>query len=531
MNQHEIQQIPMDQLTYEQDRIDTGDIDALAKSIKDYGLRFPLLISKNGENKYKIVDGRRRFDACKKLGHLTIPCLEVPENLDKKELALILNTHRLNLNPVEMYNQAKVYIAETGETDPGLMPIEKIRAVAEKLNLDVHQTCRILNIGRMDPQVVIEIISNRLALKYGLLSLKISNAKILKAFIKLCIEERPSTHGAIQWINHSVAAGKEPWRDLSGAIFDTEPCETCRNRGRRDLSLFEDSNVSAKLGSGEEHAYCFDVACFQRKTDFVVKASLSEIKTKLGLHSIRYAQNLKTWEMNRFREISAIDPAKCKNCKKVLFGSQRGDSPEIYCPRECTNAQVKREMTSTVAGEKVSKPGLKDPAKMTAKEKKAILEDRFGLATRKAMVELLLAIHNNQTTEFQPKQVPTDMRRVLFFVGLDARHNPFQELDTSWDIRGKKREEQEKIKTEILAKLDLDGVGKLCLSKAAEHLGSYDRAQITPPMIDKAIAILYGEMFWASKHYAFVVACLSKKAKAMLKDLGAWKPSWYQGPK
>jgi ParB/RepB/Spo0J family partition protein len=277
MNQHETQMIPVDQLTYEQDRIDTGDIIALANSIKDYGLRFPLLVHKIIDGQYKIVDGRRRFDACKKLNHLQVPCLLVPEDLDKKELALILNTHRLNLNPVEMYIQAKAYIKETGKDDPAFMPIEKIKEVAEKLNLDVHQTCRILNIGRMDPRVVEEIGANRLALKYGLISLKIDNQKILKGFLKFCIEERPSTNGALNWINNSVATGKEPWRDLTCASFDTVSCETCRSRGRRDLTLFEDSNASAKIGKGDVHSYCFDVGCFHRKTDEFVKTSLTEI--------------------------------------------------------------------------------------------------------------------------------------------------------------------------------------------------------------------------------------------------------------
>jgi ParB/RepB/Spo0J family partition protein len=530
MNQHEIQQIPMDQLTYEQDRIDTGDIIALAKSIKDYGLRFPLLISKNGENKYKIVDGRRRFDACKKLGHLTIPCLEVPENLDKKELALILNTHRLNLNPVEMYIQAKAYIADTGKTDPSLIPIEKIKEVAEKLNQDVHQTCRILNIGRMDPHVVEEIGANRLALKYGLISLKINNAKILKGFIKYCEEERPSTNGAIEWINSAFSTGKEPWRDLSYADFDTEACEKCRNRGQRDKSLFEDA-VEKKLGKNDQHAYCYDVGCFHRKQDAFVNTSLMEIKTKVGLHGIKYARDLKIWEMNRYQEISAIDPAKCKTCKTVVFGSQRGDNPEIYCPRECPNARVKRESTSAGTSKKAPSAGIKDPAKLTAKEKKALLEDRFGLATRKAMINQLLVINNNQKADFKPNQIPTDNIRVLFFVGLDAHHNPFMEMDASWDLRGKKKEEKERINSEIISKLDIDRVGKLCIGEAAKHLLTYDRAGITPLQIDKAIALLYGMHFWSSKNYERIIEHLSKKAKEMLKDLGVWKPSWYEGPK
>jgi len=50
-------------------RKDLGDIDALARSIKEVGLLHPIVITPNAE----LLAGQRRLEACRRLGWQKIP--------------------------------------------------------------------------------------------------------------------------------------------------------------------------------------------------------------------------------------------------------------------------------------------------------------------------------------------------------------------------------------------------------------------------------------------------------------------------
>jgi ParB/RepB/Spo0J family partition protein len=47
----------------------------LVESIKIEGVRVPVVVEKIGNGKYKLLDGLRRYEACKDLGLKTIPAV------------------------------------------------------------------------------------------------------------------------------------------------------------------------------------------------------------------------------------------------------------------------------------------------------------------------------------------------------------------------------------------------------------------------------------------------------------------------
>lgn len=76
-------------------------IEELAKSIKEYGIIQPIIVEKK-DKYYRIIAGERRWRAAKKAGLEVIPCLIRDENEQKnKEISLIENIQRENLNPIE----------------------------------------------------------------------------------------------------------------------------------------------------------------------------------------------------------------------------------------------------------------------------------------------------------------------------------------------------------------------------------------------------------------------------------------------
>lgn len=505
-----ITHISLTSLKYKADRINQGDINVLAENIKTYGLRQPLLVTAD-DGKYMVVDGGRRLAACKKIGMVNIPCIVLTADEVNEDLSLILNTHRLNLNVVELYRMAAWYVKDELKGDPMALPPEKIKMVAAKLNLDIHATCRVLNIGRLSKEIQEFIASGKLPLRLALLITRIPNKKDQDKFCKQCIEDHPSMREALEYISWQVKHA--PCRDIDEALFDKEECQSCRHKGHRDRSLFEEP-VSEDADENFANN-CWNIKCFDEKTEVAWKQAIKEAKEKLGLTGI--TRKDKYFGGVEHSTVVPANPEKCKTCKQVRLTSKSYKGIFVSCPTTCANIkQTKRSDQET-------KPKKKDPSKFTKQDKIDVLNERFAVAARKTMVE-----HFIDTTHgpefFAKSKTPKNYKRVLFFMGHDACTNPFGELEEY-------HEQLAKGARTIIDNLDLKGLAKLNLHKAADHLYRYDRSGITPEDINQAIELLYGEKNWCATHYDDIAAKLSKRSKSFLKDIKPWRPSWSRAKK
>lgn len=92
------------------------EIDAMALTIKEYGIRQPLTVVKDvdNEDKYQVVSGERRLRAAIQAGLSRVPCVVLPNLQKAEEIAIIENLHRSDLHPIEAaiaYNK----LLETGQ--------------------------------------------------------------------------------------------------------------------------------------------------------------------------------------------------------------------------------------------------------------------------------------------------------------------------------------------------------------------------------------------------------------------------------
>ncbi len=117
---------------------DEKALNELASSIKANGVIMPIVVNKDGEGKYMIIAGERRFRASKIAGQDTIPAI-VKEYDERriKEISLIENLQREDLNPIEAATAMKQLMDDYGLTQEELSErIGKSRsAVANTLRL------------------------------------------------------------------------------------------------------------------------------------------------------------------------------------------------------------------------------------------------------------------------------------------------------------------------------------------------------------------------------------------------------------
>ena len=126
-------------------KFDMEALEELSESIKIYGVIQPIIVTKK-DGFYEIVAGERRWRAAKKAGLNEIPCIvrEDDERINK-EIALIENIQREDLNPIEKAKGFKQLIEEYGMTQAEL---------AEKIGMNRSTVTNCLRILNLDPRVI-----------------------------------------------------------------------------------------------------------------------------------------------------------------------------------------------------------------------------------------------------------------------------------------------------------------------------------------------------------------------------------------
>ncbi|HEY0159279.1 MAG TPA: ParB/RepB/Spo0J family partition protein [Thermoanaerobaculia bacterium] len=80
-----------------------ASIEELSNSVREHGIIQPLVVTKTGDNKYRLIAGERRFRAAQKAELKFVPVVikETMTDSDTLQVALIENIQREDLNPIE----------------------------------------------------------------------------------------------------------------------------------------------------------------------------------------------------------------------------------------------------------------------------------------------------------------------------------------------------------------------------------------------------------------------------------------------
>ena len=152
-----IQEIPVGELDPNPDQprrtFSEESIGQLADSIREQGVLQPLLVAPSGGGRYMIIAGERRFRAGRAAGLATLPC--IVKDIDvirQREIALIENLQREDLNPIEAARGVKALMDQCGYTQ------EKVSARLGKSRPAIANMIRLLQL----PDEVSEMVKDGL---------------------------------------------------------------------------------------------------------------------------------------------------------------------------------------------------------------------------------------------------------------------------------------------------------------------------------------------------------------------------------
>ncbi|EAJ6190790.1 ParB/RepB/Spo0J family partition protein, partial [Campylobacter lari] len=130
---------------------DIQALEELAGSIKEYGLIQPVVVFKKDEFNYILIAGERRFRACKLLEKEQIKAVVLNvDDIKLRELALIENIQRENLNPIELAHSYKELLEIHDITQ------EKLADLIHKSRPQIANTLRLLNLNEQTQNLIIE---------------------------------------------------------------------------------------------------------------------------------------------------------------------------------------------------------------------------------------------------------------------------------------------------------------------------------------------------------------------------------------
>lgn len=178
-------------------KFDETSLEELTASIKEKGILTPITVQKVG-NQFILIAGERRLRASKKAGLKKIPVyiIDVANDAEMVEMALIENIQRENLNPIE---EAEAYIYLNNRFK---FSQEKIAKSVGKKRVTISNSLRLLTLPR---EIKESIRNGRLSAGHGraILMMKTHNSMI--GLWKKIIKGKMSVRAAEDWAKEKTS--------------------------------------------------------------------------------------------------------------------------------------------------------------------------------------------------------------------------------------------------------------------------------------------------------------------------------------
>ena len=187
---------------------DEEELEALAESIREYGLIQPLAVSR-GKEGYSLIAGERRLRACRLLGLARVPCVLLREEGERgAAMALVENMQRADLDPFEEAEAISALMAWHGETQ---------EEVARRLSLSQSAVANKLRLLRLEESVRRGILDGGLSERHARALLRLEGEEARLRALSRIVKESMTVEKTEAMI--AALSGDKPRRPSSrGAV-------------------------------------------------------------------------------------------------------------------------------------------------------------------------------------------------------------------------------------------------------------------------------------------------------------------------
>lgn len=169
----------------------------LAASVKEYGVLQPLLVRRDGHNRYELIAGERRLRASRLAGLSVVPVIQVEmSDQEVAEVGLIENLQREDLHFLEEAESFKQLMGFFGLT------IEKL---AERMGKSASTVSARLRLLKLEPVVRDAVMEADITEKHARALLKLEDPQAQLQVIRKIAEQSLTTRETEQWVNLTVA--------------------------------------------------------------------------------------------------------------------------------------------------------------------------------------------------------------------------------------------------------------------------------------------------------------------------------------
>ena len=177
----------------------------LAESVKEYGVLQPLLVRRDGHDRYELIAGERRLRASRMAGRQTVPVIQVEMNdQEVAEVGLIENLQREDLHFLEEAESFKQLMGFFGLT------VEQLAGRMGKSSSTIFARMRLL---KLDSVVRDEVVKSGITEKHARSLLKLDDPQAQLAVIGKIAEQSLTTRETEQWVNLTLADMHERKRE------------------------------------------------------------------------------------------------------------------------------------------------------------------------------------------------------------------------------------------------------------------------------------------------------------------------------
>lgn len=180
-------------------KFDPASLKELSESIKLHGVIQPIILIRNGQNRYTIIAGERRFRASLIAGLKTIPAIVrdyTPREV--KEVSLIENLQREDLNPIEAGRAIKQLMEEYALTQEN---------IADRIGKSRPLVANTLRLLTLSPEVIKLIENGSISAGHGKVLVGLSPED--QSYIAKVIMEKKLTVREVENFVHDFQNPKE----------------------------------------------------------------------------------------------------------------------------------------------------------------------------------------------------------------------------------------------------------------------------------------------------------------------------------